>query len=155
MALWDNFTTALRATYAAADYAFANIPSTRACQSPADSGSATGPVAARAGAPTLSTDGVDVEGLPVLNIAVEYEESAGSVADVQVYTWLMDEDDNWHQLEDDGSPQVLISSALASTRFKAGPTFDNEGWKRIYHEFVASDAGASKYVKVKVFPHNE
>ena len=155
MALWDDFKTTLRSTRDAATFAFGNIPASPATQSPAVSGTLSGPVASRTTPPSANTDGIDVEGIPVINISVEYEDVAGVVADVQVYTWLMDEDEDWCQLEDDGSPQALISSALAKSRFKAGPAFANEGWKRIYHEIVVSDAGAGNYVNVRCFPHNE
>jgi hypothetical protein len=154
MALWDDFKTALRATRDSAVYAFSNIPTTHACQSPAESGSKTGPTAVRGTSPSTATDGVDVEGLPTINVRVEYEGANGSVTDVQVYTWLMDEDENWHQVEDDGSPTALISAAMQKTKFKAGPSFDNQGYKRIYHEIVNSDAGGGEYVKVAVFPFN-
>jgi hypothetical protein len=155
MALWDDFKTALRATRDEALYAFANIPTTPACQSPATSGEETGPITGRAGTqPASASDGVDVEGLPVLNVSIEYEGALSSVTDLQVYTWLMDEDENWHQVEEDGSPTVLISSALALTKFKAGPSFENEGWKRIFHEITESDSDAAEYVKIKVFPFN-
>ena len=154
MALWDDFKTALRATRDEALFAFANIPTAPACQSPAETGSHTGAISARGKIPASATDGVDVEGFPLLNISVEYEDAVGTVADVQAYTWLMDEEENWHQVEDDGSPTALISSALAQTKYKAGPSFENEGWKRIHHEITESDSAAG-YVKVFVFPHNE
>lgn len=153
MTTWEKFLTALIWLRDSVTAGFATVDSVRTAQAPAEAGAATGPIAAREGAPASAGDGVDVEGLPKINVLVTYSDPAQ--ADLTVYTWFLGADDEWYQYEADSEPTALIAEARAAALNIAGPILEPYGWKRVYFEVVSSDAGASETVSVKVFPHNE